>query len=132
MRKHIDVDHANKEILGNNKELLAIIREKEKIMTEVRDHMKKQDFSLMSYSHKDLTLQIMNIKIEQINAFFLNLLKKLTLQQEKEKENYKRQLAAVGETIKNSIVKDPNFLMQIKTSSRIELTSAKRVGRDDQ
>lgn len=113
--------------MNHNQELLAIIREKEKLMADMRDHMKKQDYSILSYSQKDLTLQIMNIKVEEINAFFLQLLKKLTVQQEKEKEHYKKQFASVGETIKDSIMKDPNLLTRLKLSqgdrSKKELTS---------
>lgn len=114
--------------MDHNLDLLAIIREKEKLMTEMRDHMKKQDYSILSYTQKDLTLQIMNIKVEEINAFFLQLLKKLALQQEREKDAYKKQFASVGETIKDSIMKDPNLLTKLKLSqgdrSKCRLASA--------
>ena len=103
-----------KDITTSNAELLSIIREKEKWMTDMRVHMEKQDLSIMSNSQKDLTLQIMSIKIEEINAFFLQLLKRLAIQQEKEKETHKRQYASIGEAIKNSYMKDPNMINQIK------------------
>lgn len=83
----------------------------------MRDMLRKKDFTIMSYTQKDLTLQIMNIKVEEINAFFLQLLKKLTLQHDKEKEVYKRQFANVGETIKDSIMNDPNLARRLKPNT---------------
>ena len=80
----------------------------------MRDTLRKKDFTIMSYTQKDMTLQIMNIKVEEINAFFLQLLKKLTIQHEKEKQVYKRQFANVGETIKDSIINDPNLAGLLK------------------
>ena len=88
-------------------------------MGEMKDLIKKKDVNIAAHSHKDVSLKIMNIKIEELNIFYLNLIKKLNRQYEKEKDAYTRQFSAIGEYVKDSFIKDPNMtLMRMDSKCR--------------
>ncbi len=101
-----------------NELLIELVKEKEQMMLQMRDLIKKKDINIDSQKQKDLTLQIMNIKIEEMNAFFLQMLKKLNKQYEMEREVHRKQFAAIGDYVKDSFIKDANMsILRLDTSS---------------
>lgn len=82
--------------MKNNQELISILKDRESQLYKMRDVLKKKDQTIQSYTQKDMTLQILNIKVEEINGFFTQLLKKVNKQHEKEKEIFKKQIATAS------------------------------------
>ena len=102
-----------------NELLIELVKEKEQVMAQMRELIKKKDINIDSQKQKDMTLQIMNIKIEEMNAFFLQMLKKLNRQYEAEREVHRKQFAAIGDYVKDSFIKDANMsVLRLDTSTR--------------
>ena len=105
----MELKTAIEEAVQHNLALTTIVKEKEELLYSLRDIIKKKDQSLLSYQQKDLTLKIMNMKIAEINACFENVLDKVQKMHQKEKTEFKAQMANIGAAVKDSMLRDPNL-----------------------
>lgn len=104
-----ELKSAIEEAVQHNHNLVTLVQEKEELLYSLRDIIKKKDQSLLSYQQKDLTLKIMNMKIAEINSCFENVLDKVNKLHEKERVEFKSQMANIGAAVKDSMLRDPNL-----------------------
>lgn len=104
-----ELKSAIEEAVQHNHNLIILVQEKEEMLYSLRDVIKKKDQSLLSYQQKDLTLKIMNMKIAEINNCFEHVLDKVNKLHEKERVEFKSQMANIGAAVKDSMLRDPNL-----------------------
>lgn len=80
LREAGEVVPSDKEMLRNNQELLALLRRQESYMIKMRETLAKKDAVIASHFQKDITLKLMNIKVEEMNGFFTAIVARMQKQ----------------------------------------------------